>query len=223
MNAQFWRWLILSDEGLLWRILIGASIFTALALWDLRRNGRAATRWREYLFLLSVVILAMAYGIVNDQITCSISWEYFYNHDESMSQALGPLTFGQSPSPLALHIQAIRMGAKATWTPGLIIGVAFLIANNPRKSQLPRLPYRRLYRLLLVPLCTTAGLSIVLGLAGYMGLFTIIAEDFRFLPRQYLAVYGAHLGAYAGGFIGLVVAILRLLRLRKELARQMAA
>ena len=60
------------------RLTIGLSIFALLAIVDLHRNGKQARRWREYAFLAAVVAIAMLYGILNDQITSAISWEYFY-------------------------------------------------------------------------------------------------------------------------------------------------
>jgi hypothetical protein len=70
-------WLIHTDGGLLTRILAGTAIFAVLALIDLRKNGRSATRWREYSVLLIAVLAALVYGAINDQITVTISPEYF--------------------------------------------------------------------------------------------------------------------------------------------------
>ena len=61
-----------------YRITFGLLVLAALAILDWYQKGPAATRWREYLFLLLCVAVAMAYGIANDQITSRISWEYFY-------------------------------------------------------------------------------------------------------------------------------------------------
>jgi hypothetical protein len=62
MNFPQWKWWFTTDAGLLTRIGVGAAIFAGLAIADVMRNGRAARRWREYLFLLSAVAAAMAYG-----------------------------------------------------------------------------------------------------------------------------------------------------------------
>ena len=129
--------------GCWWRILAGAAIFAVLAIVDLRRNGRAARRWREYLFLVSCVGLALVYGAANDQITVGVSWEYFY-YGKDLITALGPKT---PPEEMALRVEAAKVGLKATWSVGLILGVVLLFANNPRKG-LPHLPFARVYRLL---------------------------------------------------------------------------
>jgi len=59
------------------RITFGILVLAALAIMDLRQEGRNATRWREYAFLALCAAVAMVYGILNDQVTCRISWECF--------------------------------------------------------------------------------------------------------------------------------------------------
>src|SRR4051812_27767308 len=126
----FWTWLIHSTPGLLTRIAAGVAIFAALAIHDLHKNRNRATRWREYAFLLICVLAAMTYGVINDQITSAISWEYFY-YGKDLAAELGPAT---PPDPRALHLAAAVVGIKATWSAGLLIGVAILLSNNPSKS-----------------------------------------------------------------------------------------
>ena len=67
---EIWDWLVHSNAGV--------GFFAVLAGVDIMRNGRAATRWREYIFLLTAVVVAMIYGIANNQISATVSWEYFY-------------------------------------------------------------------------------------------------------------------------------------------------
>src|SRR4051794_25441713 len=123
----FWTWLIHSTAGLFARIAAGIAIFAGLAIVDWRKHGSKATRWREYAFLVTGVIVAMLYGVVNGQITCTISWEYFY-YGKELAAELGPTTPPDSPR---LHLAAAIVGMKATWSAGLLIGVAILLANNP--------------------------------------------------------------------------------------------
>ena len=79
------------------RFTFGILVLAALAIMDLRQKGRDATRWREYAFLALCVAVAPVYGILNDQITCRISWEYFY-YGKDLSPILGPDT-PPNPSP----------------------------------------------------------------------------------------------------------------------------
>src|SRR5690242_9831290 len=115
-----WDWWVKSDEGLATRVAIGCSIFVVLALVDFARNGRRAARWREYLFLVFAVALAMGYGAVNDAVASRISWEYFY-YGKGLSDQLGPRV---PPDPAALRWAAVGVGLRATWSAGLIAGVA---------------------------------------------------------------------------------------------------
>ena len=198
------------------RIAIGVCIFIALALHDLHRHGRRATRWREYAVLLVCVAAACAYGALNDQVTSSISWEYFY-YGKDLAETLGPRT---PPDPLQLHLRAALVGVQATWSAGLILGVALLVANNPTK-RLPQLPYPTLLRQLPVVLLITLVASALGGFLGHRGLLNWLDDEFPALfrtdtwrPRRFLTVYGIHLGAYAGGVLGTVVAVVRIRRAR---------
>src|SRR5436305_7516242 len=95
-----------SDGSLPLRIGIGVVIFALLAAIDLHRRGRQATRWREYLLLLAAVAVALAYGIVNDQFTSRLSWEYYY-FGKGLDAALGPQT---PPDPARLSWEAAKVG-----------------------------------------------------------------------------------------------------------------
>ncbi len=213
---EFWQWLVYSDEGLIVRISCGVGFFAGLAGWDIMRKGKSATRWREYVFLLAAVCVAMLYGIVNNQISAAVSWEYFY-HGKDLQDVLGPQT---PPALGTLHWEATKIGMMATWTVGLLLGVAVLFANNPRKT-LPQLPYRTLYKLLGVPVIFAAVFGAIGGLSGYAGLLTNCAEDFRmiwdnniFRPRLFMAAWGIHLGGYVGGPLGAALTITWLIRKR---------
>jgi hypothetical protein len=202
------------------RITVGVAIFAVLAIVDLRRNGRAATRWREYGLLLASVTVACAFGIIDDQITSRISWEYFY-YGKELDLVLGPMT---PPDPARLHWEAAKVGAEATWSVGLILGVALLIANNPRRG-LPRLANRRLLPLLPAILATSAGLGVVGGWLGFHGFLNHFSTEFEemarydiFRPHNFLCVWGVHLGDYVGGLLGGVVAVVWVVRRRFTLA-----
>jgi hypothetical protein len=215
--SSFWHWLIHTDAGLLTRVACGAAIFLFLALNDLRRNGRQATRWREYLFLLAVVGVSLLYGVANDQITSRISWEYFY-YGKGLSRILGPQT---PPNMPALHWEATKVGLKATWSAGLIVGVAILIANNPSRT-LPQLAYRRLWRYVPTILLCCAFFGSLLGGIGYEGFLVGWSPEFQemlrrteFRPRLFMAVYGTHLGGYLGGMVGTIIAVISIRRSRK--------
>lgn len=213
-----WNWLLHSDAGLAARVGVGVAIFALLAISDLRTNGPAARRWREYLFLLTCVAVGMLYGIVNDQITVGISWEYFY-YGKSLDEVLGSTT---PPADLPLRWQAAKVGMRATWSAGLILGVILLFANNPKPKR-PALPFARLYQMLPLLLLIPATCAALFGLLGYLGHLTWINSEFALLikdnfwrPRRFMAVYGIHLGGYIGGLLGAILAAIRIRHQRRE-------
>lgn len=217
--AASWDWWLKSDAGLVARVAIGAAIFAALAFIDWRRNRERATRWREYTFLLACVLIALAYGAIHDQITTTISWEYFA-YGKGVAEHLPP---NEPPNSPAFRWEAAKIGMKATWTAGLIVGVALMLANNPRRDGRARLTYRCLLAFLPLVIGLAILTSICLGIAGYFGAFVPMHEDFRVMlernemhPRRFMAVYGVHLGGYIGGTTGMIVAVLLVRRARRR-------
>jgi hypothetical protein len=201
-------WLVHTDAGLWTRIAIGVGIFSILGITDLVRMRSGATRWKEYAVLLVAVLAALFYGAINDQITSSISWEYFY-YGKELEHVLGPTI---PPDSAGLHWEAAKVGLKATWSAGLIFGVVLLLANNPFRNW-PRLKNRQLVRMLPIILLTAAGFAVVGGILGYEGALTHFNTDFEdmvradvFRPHRFICTWGVHLGGYVGGFVGTFIA-----------------
>ncbi len=206
-----------SDASLTARIAAGVLIFTCLAVVDVLRRGRAATRWREYLFLLAIVAIALLYGIVNDQITSRISWEYFF-FGKGLAEVLGPQV---PPDPRQLSWEAAKVGMKATWTAGLLIGVAILFANNPSPTRAP-LRYPRLLLAACRVILVAAACAAALGYAGSSGWLAAFSDDFRQMlrhdemrPRRFMIAFGIHLGGYIGGLLGAAWAVITIRRERR--------
>ncbi|MCK5113140.1 MAG: hypothetical protein KAR11_00060 [Phycisphaerae bacterium] len=216
MLDTFWNFLINTNTGLAVRILAGVCIFAVLAAVDYYKYRKSATRWKEYLFLLAAVCIAMLYGIANNMITSSISWEYFY-YGKELQTALGEQT---PPDVATLRFEAGKIGMMATWTVGLLLGVAVLIVNNPCKN-LPRLSYRKLYWLLPIPIASAVLFGAVFGILGYSGWLNSFASDIQGIwddnlwrPRCFAAAWGVHLGGYIGGIVGAIIAIAIIIRKR---------
>jgi len=221
LSLHDWNWWLNSDAGLLARIGIGVLVFSALAAWDLARNGRQARRWREYLFLLAAAAAGIAYGAVNDLVTSTISWEFFYV-GKGLDAVLGPQT---PPAMAALHWEAVKVGMKAAGSAGILAGAIVLLANSAsrRRPHLPQLRFRRLAVYLGgIALASAAG-GALLGAAGYFGELAWMSDDLReivrqdlFRPARFQCVYGIHLGSYAGGVLGTVLAAWRIQVERKN-------
>ncbi len=212
---DFMTWLWFTDGGLAVRIAAGVSIFAVLAGVELARKGRSARRWKEYLFLLYAVCLAMAYGAVNDLVTVTISWEYFY-FGKDLAEKMGYLI---PPDSAALRIEAVKIGLMASWTAGLVFGVAALFANNPR-GDLPQLPMSTLMKLSLVPVVAAAIMAVLSGLAGWHQAYDhFMPAGIEYLqhPRRFMAVWGAHMGAYFGGAGGMAAVVTLILMRRRQL------
>lgn len=206
------------------RATIGVTFLAALAWFDWRRRGPDARRWREYVFLLACSAAAAVYAAANDQITSSVSWEYFY-YGKELWQQLGPQT---PPARGALSWGAAKVGAASGWWVGALLGAGLLIANNPRRDragrEIPTLPLPRLFRFVAVPLAAAAVLSVFLGWAGYLGWLNPLGSDFQELwamdmwhPRHFTACWGAHLGAYAGGLLGAIPAVIMVIHRRRAI------
>jgi len=216
--TDIWQWFAHTDAGLALRIILGGSILAILGVADLRRNGRHATRWREYSFLLLAVVVALIYGVANDQITCRLSWEYFY-YGKELSPVLGdriPPDYGK------LSWEATKVGLKATWTVGLLVGVFILLANNPRQGW-RSLSYASLLKRMPMIVGSAMACALLLGWIGSAGGLTNVSEDFRqmvlhdeFRPYRFMMVYGIHLGGYIGGALGTVVAVVSVFRERSK-------
>lgn len=215
MNREFWTWLVMSDQGLAVRISAGVVIFALLAWWDVRRKGPEAKRWREYVFLLATVAASMVYAGLSDQISSAVSWEYFYYHDPGIAAAMGSHL---PPAAATVHWEAMKLGLRAGWTPGLLVGVILLLANNPSRTR-PQLTYATLARQAVVIAAGAAALSILAGVAGCLGAFDRLLDEpmigAALRLHNFMSAYGMHVGAYVGGTAGMVVAVWRVWKLRR--------
>lgn len=215
--GEFWNWLTNTNQGLAARIAGGVIIFSIWAYVEFIRKGKKASRWKEYLFLIYCVLIVMAFGMINDQLTVSISWEYFV-HGKGFD-----LQGQDQPDWVSLRLWACEVGAKATWTAGLLLGAVLLICNNPNNKP-PVVPLKKLVKLVWligIPACV---LAVLLGIAGYLGAWKNLTEDFSLIwqsniyrPANFQCVWGMHLGAYVGGGIG--TAVLCWWILKKRFAR----
>lgn len=216
--TAFWRWII-SNDSLPVRIAIGVSIFAVLAVTDYRTNRERATRWREYAFLFICVACAIAYGILNDLITSRISVEYFLFGKSVADRVSAEVAANPEAHRAVLDREAMRIGALATWSAGLLAGAALLITNT--LGARPRLRMRQMLWLMGVVALAAIVLAAVGGWLGSAGFFARFSDDFREMvvreemrPARFMAVFGIHLGGYLGALVGLALACCLLWKLR---------
>ena len=199
----------MDDRTLLFRASIGAGIFLALGLWDVWRHPDNPRRAKEYLFLFGVTGAAMVYAVAHDFVTYHLSPEYFI-HGKGLAAARSG--FGWPVVKLALV---------AGWSPGLVAGAILLVANN-RDKQGRQLPYAVLWRFAVLVLLTSGGMAMALGCI-FSAISGRIAASMD-VPlagessRAFIAVWGVHIGSYAGAVLGLFGAAIGVIRGKRRLS-----
>jgi hypothetical protein len=189
-----------------WRFAIGVTFFLVLGVQDWIRHREDPKRAKEYLFLLYAALVAIIYGVIHDEVTATISREYFIYGKQ--------LDFDPPPFRVAVAILATR----ASYGVGLVAGALLLIANNPSPTR-PKLGYRELMRLALLPLALAASGAVVGGALYAFDAFHLHARALELVPEhsvaRFLVVWGVHTGSYAGAALGAIVSIV-LVRLRRR-------
>lgn len=92
-------------------------LFAVISLAEVALRGRAASRWREYLFVLACGTVGAVFGLANDLLTSRISPEYFI---------LGKGV----PEGAGFLEGVIRVGFEAGFSGGAIAGCVLLYANR---------------------------------------------------------------------------------------------
>ena len=171
------------------RLLLLVLLASVVVAWDLRRRGREARRWTEYLFLLGSGGAGAVFGVLNDLVTSHVSPEYF--------------TLGKGIAAGEGFVgRVVQLGAEAGFVAAVVAAGLYLLANNPRRGR-PSLPYRRLVRLSLRTLAVAAMSGAALGAV----VFLAVPEDLSpgsgeelspTVRHGYLVVWSIHLGLYLG-------------------------
>jgi hypothetical protein len=187
------------------RVLLLLALMAVAAIVDLKRNGRTASKHREYGFILVSGIVGALAGLGNDLITVTISPEYF--------------VFGKDLEPGEdLRWRAGVFGIKEGLSAGIIGGAICLFATA-EKSGLSKARMRYLLVKLWMPL---TGAGLVGGglplIAGKLDPLRISNNLSSFLNTEqiarFLRVWWIHCGLYAGMVVGLAVMIARIRKQR---------
>ncbi len=155
-------------------------------------------------FILIIVISALSagvYGILHDQITYSISPEYY--------TLLKFQQFGFEYLDLNIRIKAGIIGFLATWWVGLFLGIAYAFVSlflDPEKT------LKVTVKSVLINICITF-IAGILGY-GYAVLFLSAENTNWYIPagtkniRNFISVGSIHNFGYMGGVSGMVAGII---------------
>lgn len=182
-----------------WRIVAVAAYFLVQGIRDWKTNPKNPLRAKEYLFLLGATSLAIVFGIVHDAITSRISQEYFI------------VGKGLNPGP-EFNISVLKLAVKASYSPGLIIGMSYLALNNPSPTR-PKVTYLTLFKLLSAPILG----AILCAVLGFFVLWSSLHTD-RSVSIAFVKVHSIHIGTYIGGALGWIVGMLLLRKQRNTWA-----
>lgn len=178
-------------------VLLGLLVVAASV--DRWRNGKAATRWREYLVLLAFGLIGCVVGAGVDQVTSRLSPEYF--------------VFGKGlDAGPGLARAILRLSLEAGLTAGLVLGSLLLVANGSG----PPAPLLRLSVWPVVLGLASAPVGALLcRLLDPFGLDRLLVGlvDDPDARRRFVVVQGAHTGLYLGALVGTIAAMIRVRRL----------
>lgn len=132
-----------------------------------------ATETKEYGKIIAAsVIAAIAYGIINDQVTARVCLEYFSKgfHEQMMNEWVG-IPFLDTCREILINtssptVYAFIWGTIATWWVGLPLGI--ILAGASRVGSWPKLTAQELIKPLA---CTMTGVGIASLMSGIYGYF----------------------------------------------------
>lgn len=174
--------------------------------------------WRQGLGMMGFGLvgagIAGAYGILHDQVTFTLSPEYFthFKFDQ----------FDYLDDTLSPRVRVAQIGFLATWWVGFFAGWFM------GRVTLPHLPAATAARQALRAVSVMLGLALASGLAG--GVFAPQDPDRlqawqAFLdlrgvtdPAAFVRVGWIHNGSYLGALLGLIIALLWLRRARRQVS-----
>jgi hypothetical protein len=182
-----------------------------------------ATRLAPATWVPLAIVAAVLYGIINDQITVSLSPEYFSVFKrQQFWDLLVAARFENAPT----RVQAIVIGAAATWWVGMLLGLMVGVAGAIGRA--PRLTTRQFLKAVGLVMLVAAGTSLAFGCVGcaqgpvrHGSEPGKIDEIWPFLQgirdtRRAFAVGCWHDGAYLGGLIGTILACWRVRKWRRH-------
>lgn len=184
-------------------------------------SGAAKTvLWRTGILFLWIVLAVMGsvlYGLINDQITVTISPEYYSVFKRrQFAPVLGPMGLADaSPRMLAMFV-----GALATWWYGLFLGI--MLGISSMVGRFAPLPTRRYIGAIGSVMAATFGISLLFAAVAYM-VEPLVKPDALHWPfltgikevRRAFTIGWWHNGSYLGALVAAIKASLRVQRQRR--------
>lgn len=181
------------------------------------------SKLKQFIFiLLASIAIASCFGILHDQVTYTISPEYYTRFKFIMFR----LTEEGVPLQMNHRLGAILIGIKATWWVGMIIGLfyAFMLIRIKREHLIRELYFKTI--------AITFFITIICSVIGYFyGRFYLINTGVDwYLPQNlqdinsFICVGSIHNASYLGGLLGLLTGTLFITiqkgKLKKESANK---
>ncbi|AKK72026.1 hypothetical protein OK18_04695 [Chryseobacterium gallinarum] len=153
------------------------------------------------LIIIISILFAGTYGILHDQITFTLSPEYY--------TLLKFPQFGIENLDLNIRIKAGIVGFLATWWVGLFLGIAYASVSIFLDS-------RKVLKVTLQSILINLCITVVLGISGYFfAVYFLTPENTDwYIPletvdiRNFINVGSIHNFGYIGGVAGLIVGII---------------
>lgn len=170
---------------------------------------------KKLLYFVALIILAPliagVYGILHDQLTYTLSPEYYTRFKFFQFGFAIEGTEAIFPYP---RIQVSWVGFLATWWVGLYLGLVLSLIGLRHK------PAKRMFRLVLWAIFITMGVALLTGgLGWFYGKFYLVRQSLNWwFPKglqdkqNFIAVGSMHNFSYLGGLIGLVFGTVFLLK-----------
>ena len=167
------------------------------------------------LIIILTAITGGVYGILHDQITYTISPEYYTKFKFYQFGLIDTGNEAIFPNP---RFQVSLVGFMATWWMGLLIGVILGVTGLIHKD------YRQMLRVTIQAMFITMGIAFVTGLLGlaYGKLMLASTGVDWWLPenlidrKNFIAVGSMHNFSYLGGLLGLIAGIVYSVRQKKK-------
>lgn len=162
-------------------------------------------------------MIAGLYGIIHDQLTYTISPEYY---TKFKFYQFGLMAEGRSPVLLSPRLLVAIVGFMATWWMGLPIGLILSLVGLKIDDN------KQMFRTVMKAFVWTTIVAFITGLIGLAyGKYVLAISGVSWrLPENlidkmnFIAVGSMHNFSYMGGLIGLIVGIIYIIKKRKEMA-----